>query len=112
MPRSRAGSAARPSPHPEHASSLWSGHGRESAPARSLRPRGWSGGTVRRLRSSQACPGGPVAARGVTAQELRWGVRVEGALTVDDLLDRRTRLGLVEADRAASEDAAAAAFAP
>ena len=56
-------------------------------------------------------PDGPPAARGVTAQELRWGVAVEGALDVDDLLDRRTRLGLVEADRAASEDAAAAAFA-
>ena len=51
------------------------------------------------------------AACGVTAQELEWGARVEGALSVDDLLDRRTRLGLVAADRAASEDAAAAALA-
>jgi glycerol-3-phosphate dehydrogenase len=56
-------------------------------------------------------PAGPAAARGVTAQELRWGVRVEGALDVDDLLDRRTRLGLVAADREASTDAAAAALA-
>ena len=56
-------------------------------------------------------PGGPSAARGVTAQELRWGVRVEGALDSDDLLDRRTRLGLVDADRAASIDAAQAALA-
>ncbi|NNH04968.1 glycerol-3-phosphate dehydrogenase/oxidase, partial [Microbacterium ulmi] len=56
-------------------------------------------------------PGGPGAARGVTAQELEWGVRVEGALTIDDLLDRRTRLGLVAADREQSTDAAAAAFA-
>jgi len=56
-------------------------------------------------------PGGPSAARGVTAQELRWGVRVEGALDTDDLLDRRTRLGLVDADRAASIDAARAALA-
>lgn len=55
-------------------------------------------------------PSGPGAARGVTAQELHWGVRVEGALTIDDLLDRRTRLGLVAADREASTDAAAAAF--
>ncbi|MET0782339.1 MAG: glycerol-3-phosphate dehydrogenase/oxidase [Microbacterium sp.] len=55
-------------------------------------------------------PGGPSAARGVTAQELRWGARVEGALEVDDLLDRCTRLGLVAADRAASTDAAAAAL--
>jgi glycerol-3-phosphate dehydrogenase len=56
-------------------------------------------------------PGGPSAARGVTAQELRWGVRVEGALDSDDLLDRRTRLGLVDADRTASIDAAQAALA-
>jgi len=58
-----------------------------------------------------ALPAGPAAARGVTAQELRWGVRVEGALDVDDLLDRRTRLGLVSEDREASMDAAAAALA-
>lgn len=57
-----------------------------------------------------ALAGGPDAARGVTAQELRWGVRVEGALDVEDLLERRTRLGLVAEDRAASVDAAQAAF--
>ncbi|WP_345801956.1 glycerol-3-phosphate dehydrogenase/oxidase [Microbacterium sp. AZCO] len=56
-------------------------------------------------------PDGLAAARGVTAQELEWGVSVEGALTIDDLLDRRTRLGLVEADRRESMDAAADAFA-
>lgn len=56
-------------------------------------------------------PEGPSAARGVTAQELQWAVAVEGALTIDDVLDRRTRLGLVAADGAASADAAAAAFA-
>ena len=55
-------------------------------------------------------PAGPGAARGVTAQELEWGVRVEGALGVDDLLARRTRLGLVPADAKESTDAAAAAF--
>ena len=55
--------------------------------------------------------GGPAAACGVTAQELHWGVTVEGALTVGDLVDRRSRLGLVEADREASTDAASAAFA-
>lgn len=58
-----------------------------------------------------ALPDGPAAVRGVTAQELHWGVSVEGALSVDDLLDRRTRLGLVSADSEASTDAAAAAFA-
>ncbi|MGA7147585.1 MAG: glycerol-3-phosphate dehydrogenase, partial [Microbacterium sp.] len=55
-------------------------------------------------------PEGPSAACGVTAQELHWGIAVEGALTIEDLLDRRTRLGMVPADREASGDAAAAAF--
>ena len=57
-----------------------------------------------------ALPQGRGAACGVTAQELQWGVIVEGAMTVDDLLDRRTRLGLVESDREESADAALAAF--
>ena len=56
-------------------------------------------------------PDGPAAACGVTPQELQWGVAVEGALSIADLLDRRTRLGLVGVDREASTDAAAAAFA-
>lgn len=55
-------------------------------------------------------PGGPAAACGVTAQELEWGVRVEGALSIADLLERRTRLGLVPTDAVESTDAAAAAF--
>jgi glycerol-3-phosphate dehydrogenase len=51
-------------------------------------------------------PGSPV-----TGVELAFGVRAEGALDVDDLLDRRTRLGLVPAQRAAAEPAARAALA-
>jgi glycerol-3-phosphate dehydrogenase len=35
----------------------------------------------------------------VTLAELVFGVTHEGATTVDDLLDRRTRVGLVPADR-------------
>ncbi|MGC9665514.1 glycerol-3-phosphate dehydrogenase/oxidase [Planosporangium sp. 12N6] len=35
----------------------------------------------------------------VTGAELLWAVRHEGALDSDDLLDRRTRIGLVPADR-------------
>lgn len=58
-----------------------------------------------------ALPSGMSAACGVTAQELEWGVRVEGALSIADLLDRRTRLGLVDTDREESTDAATAAFA-
>ncbi|MBN9178469.1 MAG: glycerol-3-phosphate dehydrogenase/oxidase [Microbacterium sp.] len=54
---------------------------------------------------------GPSAACGVTPAELEWGVRVEGALSVADLLHRRTRLGLVAADAEASADAARDAFA-
>ncbi|MFD7392202.1 glycerol-3-phosphate dehydrogenase/oxidase [Streptomyces sp. NPDC059852] len=45
-------------------------------------------------------PGHPV-----TAAELLWAVRHEGALDESDLLDRRTRIGLVPADRAAALDA-------
>ncbi|MGI8847636.1 MAG: glycerol-3-phosphate dehydrogenase/oxidase [Candidatus Dormibacteria bacterium] len=39
--------------------------------------------------------------------ELLFGLRHEGALNADDLLERRLRLGLVAADRAAAESAAA-----
>jgi glycerol-3-phosphate dehydrogenase len=38
----------------------------------------------------------------VTGAELVFGLRHEGALDADDLLDRRTRIGLVPADRAAA----------
>jgi glycerol-3-phosphate dehydrogenase len=46
-------------------------------------------------------PGSPV-----TVAELIWGATHEGALDVDDLLDRRTRIGLVPADRALAEPVA------
>jgi glycerol-3-phosphate dehydrogenase len=48
-----------------------------------------------------AVPGHPV-----TRAELVWAVRHEGALDESDLLDRRTRIGLVEADRRAAHEAA------
>ena len=35
--------------------------------------------------------------------EVAWAVRHEGALTAEDVLDRRTRIGLVPADRTAAE---------
>lgn len=47
---------------------------------------------------------------GITGAELVWAVRHEGALDVDDLLDRRTRIGLVPEDRAAALPAARAAL--
>jgi len=46
-----------------------------------------------------------------THAELRFAVRHEGALTEDDLLDRRTRIGLSAADRALAVPAAREAFA-
>jgi glycerol-3-phosphate dehydrogenase len=46
---------------------------------------------------------------GVCGAELRFALEHELALTVEDLLDRRTRLGLVPARRAAAYDAARAA---
>ena len=39
----------------------------------------------------------------MTLAELVFGVTHEGAADVDDLLDRRTRVGLVPADRALAE---------
>jgi glycerol-3-phosphate dehydrogenase len=48
----------------------------------------------------------------VTAAELRFGVQHEGALDVGDLLDRRTRIGLVPADREAARPAAERAARP
>lgn len=48
--------------------------------------------------------------RGLTGAELRFGVRHEGALDVDDLLDRRSRVGLVPDERAKAEAAAAEAL--
>jgi glycerol-3-phosphate dehydrogenase len=46
-------------------------------------------------------PTEPVAAGiGVIRAEFEYAVTHEGALTVDDIVDRRTRIGLVESDRA------------
>lgn len=43
----------------------------------------------------------------VTRAEIAFAVRAEGALDIDDVLDRRTRIGLVAADRARAADAVA-----
>ena len=47
----------------------------------------------------------------MTGAELLWGLRQEGALDEDDLLDRRTRIGLVPTDRARALPAARAMVA-
>jgi glycerol-3-phosphate dehydrogenase len=52
-----------------------------------------------------------VAGRPETVGELRFAVRHEGARTVADLLDRRTRVGLVPADRERAVAAAEAVLA-
>ena len=49
--------------------------------------------------------------QGVTLAEMLFGITHEGAADVDDLLDRRTRVGLVPGDRAAAEPLARRAFA-
>ncbi len=53
----------------------------------------------------------PVTPRGVLGVELLFGARHEGALDVEDLLERRTRIGLVDAERALARQAAEAALA-
>jgi glycerol-3-phosphate dehydrogenase len=59
-------------------------------------------------RASCACPVDPVAdGIDVTRAEFEYAVTHEGAMTVDDVLDRRTRIGLVATDR---ERAVAAAM--
>ena len=42
----------------------------------------------------------------VLLAELHWGMTAEGALTVEDLLERRTRLSLVDTWAAAAREAA------
>ncbi|MDO5076883.1 glycerol-3-phosphate dehydrogenase/oxidase [Corynebacterium sp.] len=46
-----------------------------------------------------ADPLGLVAGMDITRAEIEYAITHEGALTVDDILDRRTRIGLVPADR-------------
>lgn len=47
----------------------------------------------------------------VTRAEFSYAVTHEGALTIDDVLDRRSRIGLVTTDRAAAEPVARQALA-
>lgn len=53
-------------------------------------------------------PAAPIApGLDVTRAEIEFAVRAEGALDVDDVLDRRTRIGLVAADRERAHEAVA-----
>jgi glycerol-3-phosphate dehydrogenase len=77
-------------------------------------------GTPRRLAErygSEAAAAGLLATAhpepvglGLTRGDLLWSVRHEGALDAADLLDRRTRIGLVAEDRLAALAVAEAVF--
>jgi glycerol-3-phosphate dehydrogenase len=68
---------------------------RVDAPARLVARYGTEAPVVAALGSAPVVEGRPE-----TVGELRFAVRAEGARSVADLLDRRTRIGLVPADRA------------
>ncbi|MDH2424206.1 glycerol-3-phosphate dehydrogenase/oxidase [Sphaerisporangium sp. TRM90804] len=72
------------------------------APSRLTARYGSEAAAVHRL----ADPDAETLPLGVTTAELVWAVRHEGALDAGDLLDRRTRIGLVAQDRAAALPAA------
>ena len=83
-----------------------------AAPARLVARYGTEAPAVAALADGDPALAGPVAdGVAVTGAELLWGLRQEGALDEDDLLDRRTRIGLVPADRARAVPAARAVLA-
>ncbi|MGY1771808.1 glycerol-3-phosphate dehydrogenase/oxidase [Blastococcus sp. SYSU D00813] len=79
---------------------------RVEAPARLVARYGTEAPAVAALGAEPVVEGRPE-----TVGELRFAVRAEGARTVADLLDRRTRIGLVPADRARAVAAAEAVLA-
>jgi glycerol-3-phosphate dehydrogenase len=85
---------------------------RVAAPARLVARYGTEAAAVLAQADGDTALLAPIAAGvPVTGAELRWAVRHEGALDEDDLLDRRTRVGLVPADRERALPAARAALA-
>jgi glycerol-3-phosphate dehydrogenase len=71
-----------------------------AAPARLVRRYGVEAPAVVALSTSDPSLAEPVAdGTPYTGAEVVWALRHEGALDADDVLDRRTRLGLVPADR-------------
>ncbi|MEO3813920.1 glycerol-3-phosphate dehydrogenase/oxidase [Sphaerisporangium sp. B11E5] len=75
--------------------------GPEGVPRRLAERYGREAAAVHRLAREERWAGDGLPL-GVTVAELVWGVRHEGALDAGDLLDRRTRIGLVPEDRAAA----------
>ena len=90
-----------------------------AAPRSALATIGAPSTLVRRYGTEAPAVAALAAAEGLDSQvaedvieaELVWALRHEGALTVDDLLDRRTRIGLVPTDRVAALPRAEALFA-
>ncbi|MFI2301521.1 glycerol-3-phosphate dehydrogenase/oxidase [Actinacidiphila glaucinigra] len=82
------------------------------APRRLVRRYGTEAPAVHALGAADPALREPVVpGHPVTRAELVWAVRHEGALDTGDLLDRRTRVGLVPADREAALKAAEEALA-
>jgi glycerol-3-phosphate dehydrogenase len=81
-----------------------------AAPARLIRRYGTEAPLVAGVGGDPAMLDPVAPGLAVTGAELLWGVLHEGALDVDDLLDRRTRLGLIPTDRQAAVPAARAAL--
>lgn len=79
---------------------------RLAAPRRLLERYGTEALRVQALADAVPELAAPVAGSDVIGAELAWAVRHEGARTVSDVLDRRTRLGLQPALRAAAEPVA------
>jgi glycerol-3-phosphate dehydrogenase len=76
------------------------------APARLIARYGTEAPTVAAIADLDPNLGRPVApGLDVTAAEVVWAVRNEGALNAEDVLHRRTRIGLVPADLTAAEPA-------
>ncbi|WP_308297418.1 glycerol-3-phosphate dehydrogenase/oxidase [Tsukamurella paurometabola] len=85
---------------------------RVDAPERLVRAYGTEAPVVVALGTAHPELAAPVAdGSGVTGAELVFGALVEGAVTVPDLLERRTRLSLIPEVAAAATDAAQAALA-
>ncbi|MEV4684369.1 glycerol-3-phosphate dehydrogenase/oxidase [Streptomyces kurssanovii] len=80
---------------------------RLDAPRRLVRRYGVEAPAVHALGLDDPALAAPVVpGHPVTRAELVWAVRHEGALDESDVLDRRTRIGLVDDDRRAARDAA------
>ncbi|WP_439901823.1 glycerol-3-phosphate dehydrogenase/oxidase [Microbacterium azadirachtae] len=83
-----------------------------TAPARAL---DWRyGAEAGRVLARARClePAAPIAPGiDIMRAEVEFAVRAEGALTADDVLDRRTRIGLVDDDRRRAQDSVAALVA-